>query len=213
MSQCQCGKPKDKRSRQCQACYKVELAEKLCRGCNTVYPIESYNLRPNGRGGHKRRSRCKQCEAKQGRVSRAAKPPLQRKSATRQWEKANPDKHLMQQLRTRCRQKGITNPLDVDFVSQYLFRVKSCEICGKALADAGPQHKRSLCIDHHHEGGHFRGALCSKCNTGLGYFDDDPVLLEKAIQYIQRRPPRPPRRRPVVIARRRPRRVVVVRRT
>jgi hypothetical protein len=58
-----------------------------------------------------------------------------------------------------------------------------CEICG------GPPTGRTkrLSIDHDHATGAFRGMLCGHCNTGLGMFKDNPILLEKAIYYLNRK--------------------------
>lgn len=45
---------------------------------------------------------------------------------------------------------------------------------------------KGMHLDHDHATGEFRGWLCSKCNTGLGMFNDSPKLLERAIQYLER---------------------------
>jgi hypothetical protein len=55
-----------------------------------------------------------------------------------------------------------------------------CAICG---AERGT---RRLAIDHDHTTGFIRGLLCVRCNTGLGSFRDDPELLRKAIEYLDR---------------------------
>lgn len=53
-----------------------------------------------------------------------------------------------------------------------------CAICNKVPV------KSKLVIDHDHDTGTLRGLLCTKCNTGLGKFDDDFQLLEKALTYL-----------------------------
>jgi len=50
-----------------------------------------------------------------------------------------------------------------------------CAICGS---------KERLCIDHDHETGFVRGALCNACNTGLGMFKDNQQSLMAAIGYL-----------------------------
>lgn len=55
-----------------------------------------------------------------------------------------------------------------------------CAICGR-----GPEgFQRSFAVDHDHTSGRVRGILCPDCNRGLGGFRDDPVLLQKAIEYL-----------------------------
>lgn len=54
-----------------------------------------------------------------------------------------------------------------------------CAICGIA--------NKPLVVDHDHQTEKVRGRLCSKCNTSLGGFGDSPVLLNKAVQYLETR--------------------------
>jgi len=62
-----------------------------------------------------------------------------------------------------------------------LRRANGCEICGHL--PKGEQ--RALALDHQHRTGKVRGWLCTRCNTGLGLFRDDPELLRQAIEYLQ----------------------------
>ena len=54
----------------------------------------------------------------------------------------------------------------------------ACAICGR------PQGKKKLAEDHCHETGRRRGKLCSRCNMGIGSFEDDVELLRNAIRYL-----------------------------
>ena len=45
-------------------------------------------------------------------------------------------------------------------------------------------YPEALYVDHHHSSGMIRGLLCRTCNTGIGYFDDDPERVAKAIEYL-----------------------------
>lgn len=55
-----------------------------------------------------------------------------------------------------------------------------CELCG------GTNPTKGLALDHSHATGNFRGWLCDPCNTGLGFFRDNPVVLRLAAIYVER---------------------------
>lgn len=55
-----------------------------------------------------------------------------------------------------------------------------CYICKKKFDDG-----KLLGVDHNHATGTIRKLLCRPCNTGLGCFRDDPILLLKVIDYLK----------------------------
>lgn len=61
-----------------------------------------------------------------------------------------------------------------------------CGLCGDVehAVEQSNGLVRNLAVDHDHTTGATRSLLCSKCNLGLGLFEDDPVLLGKAIEYL-----------------------------
>lgn len=56
----------------------------------------------------------------------------------------------------------------------------NCKICGNKET-----LKRRLGVDHCHTTGKVRGLLCSKCNRGIGMFNDNIDNLNKAIKYLK----------------------------
>ncbi len=58
-----------------------------------------------------------------------------------------------------------------------------CAICEKPETSKQGEKTKWLSVDHCHDTGNIRGLLCSKCNSGLGYFDDRLDLIEKAVTY------------------------------
>lgn len=59
-----------------------------------------------------------------------------------------------------------------------------CSICGKKHDVVVT--KGTLVVDHNHATGDVRALLCHSCNMGLGKFKDDPELLKRAAEYIER---------------------------
>lgn len=55
-----------------------------------------------------------------------------------------------------------------------------CELCCRI------SEKSSLCLDHDHETGKFRGWLCIQCNVGLGALGDNLAAIERTADYLRR---------------------------
>jgi len=66
-----------------------------------------------------------------------------------------------------------------DFEKLSIAQDHLCAICRQP-----PRGKKRLSVDHCHETMAIRGLLCDPCNTGLGMFREDPMLLHSAIAYL-----------------------------
>lgn len=62
----------------------------------------------------------------------------------------------------------------------------TCDICGSKETVTRGGKVRLPSLDHCHKTGQWRGLLCSRCNTGLGMFQDHPDLLRAAAEYIEK---------------------------
>ena len=60
-----------------------------------------------------------------------------------------------------------------------------CAICGADIKVMGERKSKSVHVDHDHATGFVRGLLCQACNTGLGGFRDDTLVLKSAIRYLE----------------------------
>lgn len=66
-------------------------------------------------------------------------------------------------------------------------RSPRCDICGELESHKTKLGgRKALAFDHCHKTNRQRGRLCSRCNTGLGFFRDDPGLLLNAMEYLRR---------------------------
>lgn len=60
---------------------------------------------------------------------------------------------------------------------------KGCAICGSTDPLS---HRKNLPVDHCHKTGVTRGVLCNNCNLMLGLVHDDPAILRRAAEYLER---------------------------
>lgn len=61
-----------------------------------------------------------------------------------------------------------------------------CAACGRPEKEKRSGRVRELAVDHCHRTGAIRGLLCGNCNRGIGKFEDNPELLRKAADYLER---------------------------
>lgn len=105
-----------------------------------------------------------------------AKHKEREKAARRARVRANPEKYQAQQRRYYY---GVAPETATALLASQEHR---CAIC---KADR-PGGRGIWHLDHDHSDGQVRGFLCHKCNAGLGFFQDDPLLLELAAGYLRR---------------------------
>jgi hypothetical protein len=71
-----------------------------------------------------------------------------------------------------------------DYENKILNQQNRCAICEST--ENGYKKTDKFCLDHCHITGKSRDLLCYPCNKGLGHFMDNPALLRKAAEYLER---------------------------
>lgn len=61
-----------------------------------------------------------------------------------------------------------------------------CAICDEHETRMRGGVRMSLCVDHNHDTGEVRRLLCTRCNSTLGYMKEDPELLRRAAEYLEK---------------------------
>lgn len=93
----------------------------------------------------------------------------------RKWYKDNPEKARSAKLKS-----GYGINLD-DYNQIFDSQNGLCAIC-KEKEIRGTY----LCVDHNHITGKVRGLLCSKCNSAIGYLNEDIDIFLEAIKYLKK---------------------------
>lgn len=100
--------------------------------------------------------------------------PEKAKEITYRWRARHPERHLNAQLKSRY---DITS-------SQYkLLMLLQNGVCAGCLKPCS--ERKRLSVDHDHSTEEIRGLLCRRCNTVLGYADDDREVLLRLAAYLQ----------------------------
>mgnify|MGYP003595630443 CR=1 FL=1 len=73
-----------------------------------------------------------------------------------------------------------------DYMDIYNSQGGRCAICGKEISiwAETKDYTSVACVDHNHTTGEVRGLLCNHCNTGIGLLQENPVILNSAINYL-----------------------------
>lgn len=131
---------------------------------------------------------------KNPRELRAKCIPCERKYS-RDWNRRNPGRHKLNKvvynerhadkvMRAR-RNNELKYRLGITLAEAeaMIAAAGGCEVCG---ATEGDSRGYRLNVDHCHATGRIRGILCRRCNTALGQAKDDPGLLRRLADYLER---------------------------
>ena len=138
---------------------------RACTSCGEDKLPDEFYWTSRRNGERVRHTKCKPCRKRQFKVWRESE-------SGRKWK----------------RKQGYAK-LGIDLATYAEMFDSQGGVCAICL---GQEKKRrngrvvALAVDHNHSTGQVRGLLCHKCNSGLGAFCDDLLLVERAASYLQK---------------------------
>jgi hypothetical protein len=73
-----------------------------------------------------------------------------------------------------------------EYEDMFLKQDGKCAICSRTYGHKSKKgNEARLAVDHCHDTDKIRGLLCNRCNRGIGLFQDNITLFEKAILYLK----------------------------
>ena len=97
---------------------------------------------------------------------------------SRKWRESNKKRSALLNRKSHLKVKYGIDLLTFD--NLLIEQRNTCAICGRPFTE-----NLVPWIDHDHETLKVRNLLCSRCNTGLGQFEDSAHLLQKAADYLE----------------------------
>ena len=157
---------------------------KKCSKCKKTKEDKFFYKRSGSKSLH---SACKDCEKNMAKKW-YQKNPGYAKSKAKKWREEHPEKVAIYREGNRLksymgevkRKYGLS---ENGFKEMLQSQNEKCLICESHFA----WNKRSNTphVDHCHASGKVRGLLCRRCNSSLGYFNDNPALFESAANYLK----------------------------
>lgn len=134
------------------------------------------------------RGECNKCTNEQAKKSRDNAPEYKkqvRKERMSDYSKIyyqnNKSKAQANARKTNLQRFGLT---DEDYNKLFIKQKGLCEICKKPETATLNGKIVKLAVDHDHKTGKVRGLLCKRCNLFIGHVEEDIIILQNAIDYL-----------------------------
>lgn len=170
---------------------KCETITKECLKCNKIIPLSNFHRKTTSKDG--RQPLCKECDYKARNQHYQKNKQLHLEKQRERLKPGTParEKYLiyLREYREKNKLKMFYTHIKYKYGisrEQYelLFKQQNgcCAICEKSQE----QCKYRLHVDHNHDSNIIRGLLCNDCNCALGLFKEQPLILQKAILYLEK---------------------------
>jgi Autographiviridae endonuclease VII len=163
---------------------------KTCYRCEQPKPLEAFAIDNSRNSKDGRQNACRPCKAKIQRAYRAQRTPEQVRKAL--------DYNIALRKRLKIERPGHIEAQNKDSQLKTKYKINlqiynDMFAIQKGLCLGCYRHSsefnQSLAVDHNHITGEIRGLLCINCNRTLGYGKDNPAILRRLADYLERKNP------------------------
>lgn len=159
----------------------------LCKTCKEEKPLTSEFFRPTLRRKIGFLRRCKRCISDYTKLYRQENPLSEEKREKERHRDRKRDKlpHRKTNKQRSVFKYRLKYTYGITLEEYEELKIKQNNECAICEGEGRGRYK-VLDIDHDHETGKVRGLLCHTCNSGIGMLKDSTLLLEKAINYLNK---------------------------
>ena len=141
---------------------------KTCRKCGVEKPVSDFYKNRTERADGLQSS-CKEC------------------AKTTVYSYRNTEKGRVSVVRSRLKNALVKYAItEAEYDAMLAAQNYVCAICGRPERSVFRGATKRLAVDHCHATGKVRGLLCAHCNQAIGRLDDNPELIRKAADYVER---------------------------
>jgi len=174
---------------------------KKCSRCKITKPINCFYVSNKPEIKIKRKSRCIRCQketSKPKTYSYIIEKRCKRCGKLKASNNFYPSDYMKNRLSSNCKscsqiEKYSNRTSQREYMIKMRYGITQKEYDGILLKQNGVcaicertnKLPKPLYIDHNHTTGKIRGLLCATCNSGIGSFEDNILLLSKAITYLE----------------------------
>lgn len=151
---------------------------KHCNRCDRTLDLTEFVRTKRSKNGYG--SECLRCNHDRSRAWTAENRDRKRERGIEY--RSRPE--VQRRRHNRLVQKKFGISLD-DYDELFAAQDGRCAICRNTETQIRGGGPRRLAVDHDHSTGQVRALLCSKCNIGIGQFDDDPERMLAAVAYLR----------------------------
>lgn len=158
------------------------IKKKTCSICKKILPATTnyFNKHPNCKYGLN--SKCRECTKK---IAKEYYYKNRKKIIEKEKQRRKKNILIHKKRMKKYKLKQNYNLTIERYNSMLIYQKNVCLICGKKETKRNGYGIQPLSVDHNHRTGEVRGLLCNKCNSMIGFCDENPFILIKMIKYLR----------------------------